>query len=97
MRCNFISNESLDFGGFAGLSLGYSSHDFKESGGIEPSGFDLGINLGLRTNIAKHHGIELYSRFGLLQQEDDITEYGETLNVKTKQPYAVGLRYVFSF
>lgn len=100
---NFLSNDDLDFGVFAGLSLGYANHKLKDTGAfdVKPSGFDLGINFGLRTNIATNHGIELYSRFGLLQQKDDITVPGDDMSdkmtFKVSQPYAVGLRYTFSF
>lgn len=98
---NFVSNESLDFGAFLGLSLGYANHTVKDFGPdtMKPSGFDLGINFGLRTNIAQNHGIELYSRFGLLQQKKEETFYNSdwTVTLKNQQPYAVGLRYVFSF
>ena len=105
---NFISNESLDFGAFAGLSLGYASASVKtpDADNLEkdtPAGFDFGINFGLRANIAQNHGIELYSRFGLLKHKKDRSEIDEedgspfTLTYKTSQPYAVGLRYSFSF
>ena len=104
---NFVSSSDLDFGAFLGLSLGYANHKVKvEAEGanipdIKPSGFDLGINFGLRTNIAQNHGIELYSRFGVLQQKKEYKETYEggedTMTFKVQQPYQVGLRYVFSF
>ena len=117
---NFISNESLDFGVFAGLSLGYTSstaegvaEDGKNAdssehyGDLKASGFDLGINFGLRTNIAQNHGIELYSRFSVLEQKADkfyqraVFYDGTSTEVSTKfkaqQLYTVGLRYTFSF
>ena len=100
---NFVSNESFDFGAFAGLSLGYVQHSLKTtsdegSDTIKAGGFDLGINFGLRTNIAQNHGVELYSRFGLLEVKKEITETDSpTQTRKSKQPYTVGLRYSFSF
>ena len=107
---NFVSNESLDFGAFAGLSLGYASASVKtpDADNLEkdtPAGLDFGINFGLRANIAQNHGVELYSRFGLLETKKDITrtivDEGKTKTLnqtyKTSQPYAVGLRYSFSF
>ena len=106
---NFISSNDLDLGAFLGLSLGYAHHTVKvEAQGateqmpdIKPSGFDLRINFGLRTNIAQNHGIELYSRFGVLQQKKELKEtdeYGSnTMTYKASQPYQVGLRYTFSF
>ena len=99
---NFISSSDLDFGAFLGLSLGYANHKLKGTDGspdIKPSGFDLGINFGLRTNIAQNHGIELYSRFGVLQQKEETSPDGseDITTFKAQQPYQVGLRYVFSF
>ena len=103
---NFISSNDLDLGAFLGLSLGYAHHTVKvepanDMPDIKPSGFDLGINFGLRTNIAQNHGIELYSRFGVLQQKKELKEtdeYGSTTETyKASQPYQVGLRYTFSF
>ncbi len=93
---NFISSESLDFGVFAGLSLGYINSDFGDME-AKPSGFDLGINFGLRTNIAQNHGVKLYSRFGVLKQKEDIDRVDIRHEFKSQQPYTVGLRYSFSF
>ena len=64
--------------------------------------FDFGINFGLRANIAQKHGVELCSRFSLLKQKDDYKyALNEQITILTKfevrQPYAVGLRYSFSF
>ena len=113
---NFEQNDSFEFGVFGGLSLGYTSYkaqsiainganltnfaySYKD---LSASGFDFGINFGLRANIAQKHGVELYSRFSLLKQKDD---YKYALDEQTailtkfevRQPYAVGLRYSFSF
>ena len=104
---NFISSNDLDLGAFLGLSLGYAHHTIKmepanDMPDIKPSGFDLGINFGVRTNIAQNHGIELYSRFGVLQQKKELKNtyeggYSDTMTYKASQPYQVGLRYTFSF
>ena len=113
---NFKQNDSFEFGVFGGLSLGYTSYkaqsvaingvnltnfaySYKD---LSASGFDFGINFGLRSNIAQKHGVELYSRFSLLKQKDDykfaLNEQTEILTkFEAKQPYAVGLRYSFSF
>ena len=110
---NFISTESLDFGLFAGVSLGYASNaekteypanDYSQGNTTKRtiSGFDAGINFGLRANVAQNHGLELYSRFGLTEQKKDETEkdYDGTeykTTYKNKQPYTIGLRYTYSF
>ena len=114
---NFEQNDSFEFGVFGGLSLGYTSYkaqsvaingvnltnfaySYKD---LSASGFDFGINFGLRANIAQKHGVELYSRFSLLKQKDDYKyalDEAQTIvltNFEAKQPYAVGLRYSFSF
>ena len=88
---NFVSSGSLDFGAFAGLSVGYATHKLKEGDSV--SGFDAGANLGLRAKIAKAHGVELFGRVGFIQQKKDS---GDEID-KISQPYSVGLRYTFSF
>ena len=95
---NFITNDTIDFGIFGGLSLGYTNHhpdnlDAWANSGENPTvgGFDAGINLGVRVNIVQHHGIELYSRIGLMEQEKE--DSGVTL--KYSQPYQIGIRYAF--
>ena len=113
---NFEQNDSFEFGVFGGLSLGYTSYKAQSIAinGMNPmnytysykdlsaSGFDFGINFGLRANIAQKHGVELYSRFSLLKQKDDYKfAPNEQTAILTKfevrQPYAVGLRYSFGF
>ena len=110
---NFEQNDSFEFGVFGGLSLGYTSYKAQSVAingtnatnltylykDLSASGFDFGINFGLRANIAQKHGVELYSRFSLLKQKDDyLDEQTEILTkFEVRQPYAVGLRYSFSF
>lgn len=115
MLYNFVSIPNLDFGAFLGIGLGYVNHTFKKAKmqgartsvrGFEDfkiGGFDLGINLGLKTQIAQNIGAELYSRFGLLAYKKDyvlsvangVLKYEQ--NFKVKQPYQVGLRFTYSF
>ena len=114
---NFEQNDSFEFGVFGGLSLGYTSYKAQSVAingtnatnltylykDLSASGFDFGINFGLRANIAQKHGVELYSRFSLLKQKDDykyaLDEQQTTIltNFEVRQPYAVGLRYLFNF
>ena len=63
----------MDFGVFAGVSLGYANHLPKDAGDDESGvgGFDAGINLGVRVNLAGHHGIELFSRIGVAEQKEE--------------------------
>ena len=92
---NFISGENLDFGVFAGVSLGYANLLPKDAGDDESGvgGFDAGINLGVRVNLSGHHGIELFSRIGVAEQKEE----GKIITTKFSQPYQIGLRYAFSF
>ena len=116
---NFISNDSLKFGAFGGLSLAYASYKAKNAlmdvtpmmtgGSDKPafkdfklSGFDMGVNVGVRAQIAQKHGVELYGRFAFMEnkKEETLFEVGDTKAIQTfkaAQPYQVGLRYTFSF
>ena len=118
---HFISNDSLEFGVFGGLSLAYASYKVKNAlmdvtpmmiggGGsdkpafkdFELSGFDMGVNVGVRAQIAQKHGVELYGRFAFMEnkKEETLFEVGDikaTQTFKASQPYQVGLRYTFSF
>ena len=116
---NFISNDSLEFGAFGGLSLAYANYKAKNAlmdvtlmmtgGSDKPafkdfklSGFDMGVNVGVRAQIAQKHGVELYGRFAFMENKKEETLHEEALGkatqtFKAQQPYQVGLRYTFSF
>ena len=116
---HFISNDSLEFGVFGGLSLAYASYKVKNAlwdvtpmmigSGDKPafkdfelSGFDMGVNVGVRAQIAQKHGVELYGRFAFMENKKEETLQEEedgkmTQTFKAAQPYQVGLRYTFSF
>lgn len=116
---NFISNDSLEFGAFGGLSLAYASYKAKNAlmdvtpmmtgGSDKPafkdfklSGFDMGVNVGVRAQIVQKHGVELYGRFAFMEHKKEETLHEEargkaTQTFKAAQPYQVGLRYTFSF
>lgn len=76
---NFITQESLDFGGFVGLGLGGTSwvgksiddyqkviDSYNQGWGLSKNSFDVALNVGLRANIAKHHGVEIVARVPFL-------------------------------
>ena len=116
---NFVSNDSLEFGAFGGLSLAYASYKAKNAlmdvtpmmtgGSDKPafkdfklSGFDMGVNVGVRAQIAQKHGVELYGRFAFMENKKEETLFEAegakiTQTFKAAQPYQVGLRYTFSF
>lgn len=106
---NFYTSESSSAGLFAGLSFGYAIHyggvvkeqvDSMDQAGISysPSGFDMGINLGLRTIFAKHHGVEFFSRIGVMGASNSYTiTMGADVKETILQPYAFGMRYSYNF
>ena len=105
---NLYSTQENSIGLFAGLSFGYAIHsgklvdDMKKTGLKDPSGFDMGINFGLRTIIAKHHGIEFFNRFGVVGASATSTlgagtPFAVDAKMTTLQPYAFGVRYTYNF
>ena len=69
---------------------------------LSKTSFDLSLNVGLRTNIATHHGIELVAKVPFLETkllDKTITMQGASLNIKNTlhQPFSVTARYTFSF
>ncbi|WP_394954535.1 outer membrane beta-barrel protein [uncultured Helicobacter sp.] len=100
---NFYTSEQSSAGLFAGLSFGYAIHygdtvDAMTAGGLkDPSGFDMGINLGLRTIFAKHHGVEFFNRFGVVGASATTEQSGDEIKMSILQPYAFGVRYTYNF
>ena len=110
---NFVSTEIADFGGFIGVGIGGNKltgkhiQDIKDTGAsqikVSDKGFDVWLNVGLRTNIAKYHGIELVARVPFLPVKMiDMTATDDTgFSFKYKQTlgqkYSILARYSFSF
>ena len=100
---NFYASEASSAGLFAGLSFGYAIHygkavDGLTAGGLKnPSGFDMGINFGLRTIFAKNHGVEFFSRFGVIGASATGDQGGTETKMSILQPYAFGARYTYNF
>ena len=63
--------------------------------------FNVWINVGIRANIAKNHGIELvaYAPFLKAKLLDNYTSGAQTNEVKAtlKGIYTISVRYAFSF
>lgn len=71
---NFLATDYADFGAFVGLGVGGQTYfftgqnkevldAFESAGGkVSYTSVDVGLNVGLRTNIAKHFGIEVAAR-----------------------------------
>lgn len=117
---NFITSERSDFGVFAGVGLGYAFYKYTMKEGTNQNfgeqgykqidtarDFDISIFLGLRVNLAKRHGIELYSRFALMKQREDYaivvkphiiwSEHYDSMTLTNKPHTSFGIRYIFSF
>ncbi len=110
---NFVSTEIADFGGFVGFGIGGTTlagkfiSDFKSfytTEGIKfnDTAFNIWLNVGLRTNIATHHGIELVARVPFLPVKMVDYSYdnaGTTIKLKQtfRQTYNILARYTFSF
>lgn len=102
---NFIAEDGIDFGGFIGLGLGANTltgkdikdlkKTMKDSGvKFSDTGVDVALNVGLRTNIATNHGLEVAVRVPFLP----VTLVKEGENKYTfGQTYSVLARYTFSF
>ena len=96
----FYNSEQVSAGWFAGVSLGYAIHNgglvkqYTDMGLKDPSGFDLGINPGLRTLFGKHHGIELVNRIGAIGASATTEGIGK---MTTTQTYNVAVRYTYNF
>lgn len=100
---NFVAGEDFDFGAFVGVGVG--AYTWLKSGYLEiaPSEWklthlDVALNVGLRTNIAKNHGIEVVGRVSFL----DGNVYSAVINgtntgLDVSHPYSVTARYTYSF
>lgn len=93
---NFVAGEDFDFGAFVGVGVGaytWLKEGYLESSAVESSkltALDVALNVGLRTNIAKNHGIEVAGRVSFLGAKP---VSGLTLS----HPYSVTARYTYSF
>lgn len=103
---NFISNESLEFGAFAGTRIGatkITGKDIEESKnsaerlGVKfiDTALDVALNVGLRTNIATNHGIEIALQVPFLPVE--LMSETTTYKVTFGQEYSILARYTFHF
>lgn len=79
---------------FIDTVLAGSAHNIE----LQKTGFDVALNIGLRANIAKNHGIEVAARVPFLKTtilDYDIGSANETMT--THSPYRITVRYAFSF
>ena len=70
---------------------------------LSMSGFDVWLNVGLRTNIAQKHGVELVCRVPFLQTNiysEDFTHGDGSIFVAKgyiQQIYSIAARYIYNF
>ena len=59
----------------------------------------MGINLGLRTLFGKKHGIEFFTRFGVIGASATAEINGTPIktDMSTTQIYNTGVRYTYNF
>ena len=92
---SFAINELFELGGFVGVGLGGATYYVDEIiGGFNQTSFDVGLNLGIRGNIVKNHGVELAVKVPFLpvvkiKDTDSTRELGQVYNVL--------VRYVYTF
>ena len=95
---NFVVTEIADFGGFIGLGIGGNTWTGKNMQGFKTSSFDVGLNVGLRTNIATNHGLEVAVRVPFLKTTIlEEYEFGNSYKFELGQNVRVLARYTFSF
>ena len=96
---NFITGGNTDFGAFLGLGLGANSwggKTFKDDK-MDKTGLNLALNVGLRTEIAKAHGIEIAARVPFIATTLQKADAAGNPKVTASHTYNVGVRYIFSF
>lgn len=101
---NFYENETFEIGGFAGLSLGGNSYVANmsinspqlNSGSMTSSisGFDVALNIGLRANIKKYHGVEIVARVPFIPTNIYDMEW---IKVDLANTYRITFRYNYNF
>lgn len=105
LLANFVAGEDFDFGAFVGVGVG--AYTWLKSGYLEnaPSDWklthlDVALNVGLRTNIAKNHGIEVVGRVSFLDGKvyhSPAANGNPASTLKVSHPYSVTARYTYSF
>ncbi|HCD73356.1 MAG TPA: outer membrane beta-barrel protein [Helicobacter sp.] len=94
---NFVTG-GTDFGAFLGLGLGantWGGKSFKDAK-MDKTGFNLALNVGLRSVIAQHHSMEIAARVPFIATTLQAAATG-TPKMTGSHTYNVGVRYIFSF
>ena len=89
---NFVNVGDIPIGAFVGIGTGYKSYDNPV---VKKWGAIFNINLGLRTTIAEHHGIELFYTHDMAAASvSNLLIYS---NFEYRKPDIFGIRYTYSF
>lgn len=114
---NIINKENGSFGIFAGVGVGADTwiangKDFQKkyfpNGKATYASFQTTIDVGLRTNFAKHHGLEIGVKVPLLQDEifkdtnevfpiNPMAKPDVDTNTKVQSLYSVYVSYLYTF
>ena len=102
---NFLATDYADLGAFVGLGVGGQTYFFTgqnketldafKSMGVNVSytSVDVGLNVGLRTNIAKHLGIELAARVPFIKHNMFEAEGAYVL----QETYSISARLLWNY
>lgn len=118
---NFLSSENYDMGLFVGLGLGgntfggdtiskleKSAKVVRDGVDLSTTGFDMGLNIGLRANLYKYFGIELGARVPFVSNKIASVDFAKlpsvdgsnilgTGTLSVKRNYSINAKLVFSF
>lgn len=103
---NFIASSSTNFGVFVGIGAGANTWGGKAFDKIPSNmpttktSFDFALNFGLRSVIARHHGIEFAARMPFEEQyivNDTIPGSDMYMNLRGAYKYSVSARYIYNF
>lgn len=108
---NFLATDYADLGAFVGLGVGGQTYFFtgqtKETldalestgaGIVSYTNIDVGLNVGLRTNIAKHLGIEVAARVPFIKNNlFDVANGVGYSRLDMHETYSISARLLWNF
>lgn len=114
---NIINKENASFGIFAGVGVGADTwvangKDFQDkyfpNGKAAYASFQTTVDVGLRTNFAKHHGLEVGVKIPLLQDQifkdsnevvpiNPMVKPEVDMDTKVQSNYSVYVSYLYTF
>ena len=110
LLANFLATNYVDLGAFVGLGAGGQTWLFTgqvkealntlESNGVEVNytGFDVGLNVGLRSNIAQHLGLEVAARIPFVKTSIlDVSYGGVYSKLQLQETYSITARLLWNF